>query len=38
MINRTGDHSIDYFTKMLGAFLSIIGCIGIAETILSIVE
>lgn len=33
---RTGNHSVDYFTKMLGAFLAILGCVGVAQTIVSI--
>ena len=34
---RTGNHNVDYFTKMLGAFLAILGCVGFAQTIISIV-
>ncbi len=33
----TGNHSVDYFTRMLGAFLAILGCVGVAQTIVSIV-
>ena len=38
VVKRTGDHNVDYFTKMLGAFLLALGCIGIAQTILSLMR